>query len=112
MIQITSQMKIFVCITPIDFRHGMDRLKEYCKTKLKEDPYSGALFVSKNKLNCSLKILAYDGEAFWLCQRRLSSGKMTYWPNDRLITPKELQVLIMNGNPTTSKFSDDWKRLI
>jgi transposase len=76
MITLKENQKIFIAVEPVDFRQGIDRLKQYCKSTIKKDPQSGALFIFKNKRNFSIKILVYDGEAIWLCMRRLSKGKI------------------------------------
>jgi transposase len=33
------------------------------------------MFVFSNKRRQALKILVYDGQGFWLCQKRLSQGR-------------------------------------
>jgi transposase len=35
-------------------------------TRLKQDPFSGKLFVFTNRQRTSIKILVYDGQGFWL----------------------------------------------
>ena len=48
MIQITPQMRILMCVDPVDFRKGIDGLAGTCKL-LKLDPFSGCLFVFRNR---------------------------------------------------------------
>ena len=60
MIQITPQMRILVCVEPIDFRKGIDGLCSVCRRVLDADPFCGALFVFRNKTRTALRILAYD----------------------------------------------------
>lgn len=116
MISVKDNQKVFVAVEPVDFRQGIDRLKQYCKSTIKCDPQSGAMFIFKNKRNFSIKILVYDGEAFWLCMRRLSKGKIPWWPargiNHRSITKEELARLIAPQVSTGAVHSDDWKKLI
>ena len=117
MIAIPHQAKIFVCVSSIDFRCGINTLGGICRDKLKEDPMSGAIFVFKNKGRNTLKILAYDGDAFWLHIRRLSRGRIKWWPTNATgassrLEAKELQVLILGGNPVGAEFTEDWKKLI
>ena len=80
MIQITPQMRIMVAIEPTDFRRGIDGLARVCKEVLKQDPFSGWVFVFRNRPATALKALVYDGQGFWLCHKRLSSGKFRWWP--------------------------------
>src|SRR5208337_3098357 len=99
MIQITPQMRILVCIEPIDFRKGVDGLCGVCRRQLEADPFCGALFVFRNKTKTSLRILAYDGQGFWMCHKRLSSGRILQWPQNSRIDAFELQSLIWNFQP-------------
>jgi transposase len=116
MIAIPPDATIFVAVGTIDFRNGITGLGRICREKIKKDPMSGAIFVFRNKKKTTLKILVYDGEAFWLLTRRLSRGKIKWWPTtDQFSCPldvKKLQVLIMNGNPENVEFGNDWKKLI
>ena len=64
MIQITPQMRILVAVEPADFRRGIDGLARPCRQALRSDPFSGAVFVFRNRSGKAIKILAYDlGEA-------------------------------------------------
>lgn len=117
MIQITAHMRIFAALEPIDFRKGIDGLAAACRQLLSEDPFSGALFLFRNKQKCTIKILVYDGQGFWLCTKRLSKGKFFWWPmqiemNKSIqIKAHELQTLLWNGNPQKAAFSDAWRRI-
>ena len=75
-IQITPRMRILVAVDPTDFRRGIDGLARQCRQALQRDPFSGALFVFRNRSAKAIKILAYDGQGFWLCQKRLSHGSV------------------------------------
>ena len=116
MITIPPNAEIYIAIEAIDFRNGINGLGGICRAQLKKNPLNGALFVFRNKRKTCLKILFYDGEAFWLLMRRLSKGKLNWWPtfHGRVKTmhSKELQMLILNGNPDAAEFSEDWKKLI
>ena len=99
MIQITPQMRILVCIEPIDFRKGIDGLCNVCRRQLCADPFCGALFVFRNKRKTALRILAYDGQGFWMCHKRLSRGRIGQWANSVRIDAFELQSLVWNFQP-------------
>ena len=71
MIQITPQMRIMVAIEPCDFRKGIDGLARVCKEVLKQDPFSGWVFVFRNRPATALKALIYDGQGFWLCHKKV-----------------------------------------
>jgi transposase len=68
MIQITPQMRILLAVEPQDFRKGIDGLCRVCREALKADPFSGTMFIFRNKSATSIKSLCYDGQGFWHCQ--------------------------------------------
>ncbi|MEA1053678.1 IS66 family insertion sequence element accessory protein TnpB, partial [Lamprobacter modestohalophilus] len=80
MVQLTPQSRIFVALQPADFRRGIDGLAALCRAQLAEDPFSGAIFVFRNRRATALKLLCYDGQGFWLCHKRLSQGRLSWWP--------------------------------
>lgn len=115
MIQITPHMRIFVALEDIDCRKGIDGLAAACRQRLQQDPFSGALFLFRNRQHNTLKILVYDGQGFWLCTKRLSQGKFHWWPKQPqtsvIIQAHELQTLLWNGNPGGASFSKEWKKI-
>ncbi len=80
MIQVTPQMRILVAIEPVDFRRGIDGLARLARQELESDPFSGRVFVFRNRKGTAVKILVYDGQGFWLCYKRLSTSRFRYWP--------------------------------
>jgi transposase len=116
MIQVTPQMRILMAVEPADFRNGIDGLAKRCRQVLESDPFSGHVFVFRNKSATSIKILVYDGQGFWLCQKRLSTGKFKWWPKadgDRKspLAAHQLQMLIWNGDPNASKVAPMWRKI-
>lgn len=115
MIQVTPHMRILVAIEPVDFRAGIDALVSVCRQRLASDPFDGGLFVFANRRRSAIKILVYDGNGFWLCQKRLSVGKFAHWPDGRTparaLAACELQVLLMGGNPTRTDVPPPWRAL-
>ena len=116
MIQVTPHMRLLVAIDPIDFRAGIDGLVGACRQRLDADPFSGALFVFRNRARTAIKILVYDGQGFWLCQKRLSSGRFAFWPNAvapmQALDACELQVLLMGGDPGKASAAPAWRPLL
>ncbi|RLE45079.1 IS66 family insertion sequence hypothetical protein [Candidatus Woesearchaeota archaeon] len=114
-LQITSHMRILVAIEPQDFRKGIDGLAHICKYKLKTNPFEGTVFVFRNRSKTAIKILVYDGQGFWLCQKRLSSGRFRWWPessDDKIeLRSHELHVLFNGGNPAASGAAKYWRPL-
>ena len=115
MLQITPHMRILVAVEPIDFRAGVDALVGACRKRLEADPFSGALFVFGNRARTAIKVLVYDGQGFWMCHKRLSSGRFTWWPDGeqpgRGLQACELQVLLMGGDPSQAHAAPAWRPL-
>lgn len=116
MIQITPQMRILVAVQPADFRRGIDGLSRLCQEALNSDPFSGAVFVFRNRRSTSVKVLVYDSQGFWLCQKRLSTGRFRWWPSSvdqgaRTLESHELQVLLSAGNPDATQAAPAWRRV-
>ena len=114
MIQITPQMRILVAVEPTDFRRGIDGLGGVCRRGLEEDPFSGCVFVFRNRRATAVKLLIYDGQGFWLAQKRLSKGRFRWWPaGDRTceLQARDLQVVLWNGDPGRAKMGPLWRAL-
>ena len=120
MIQITPQMRIVVAVEPIDFRKGIDGVAHVCKDVLRHDPFGGWVFVFRNRPATALKVLVYDGQCFWLCHKRLSSGRFRWWPTAdttaeqaspgvRTLAAHQLQVLLSAGNPEATQAAPAWR---
>ena len=114
MIQVTPQMRVLVAVDPVDFRKGIDGLARVCKAELSDDPFSGCVFVFRNRRANAIRALVYDGQGFWLCHKRLSRGRFPFWPSSRAAAKRleahELQVLFSAGNPDEAAGLPPWKR--
>lgn len=116
MIQVTPQMRVLVSVEPADFRKGIDGLARVCREALRKDPFSGSVFVFRNRSAKAVKILVYDGQGFWLCQKRLSRGRFRWWPQRRsasttVLEPHQLSVLLSGGDPSATKGAPLWRRV-
>lgn len=114
MLQITPQMRILVAIHAVDFRKGIDGLAALCKESLNDDPFSGTVFVFRNQRSTAIKVLVYDGQGFWLAQKRLSENRFRWWPSATdqtalAVSAHELAVLFSAGNPQRTGAAPDWR---
>ncbi|GIW56908.1 MAG: hypothetical protein KatS3mg082_3312 [Nitrospiraceae bacterium] len=115
MLQITPHMRLLVAVEPADFRKGIDGLVRLCKDVLDEDPLDGAVFVFRNRRATAIKVLMYDGQGFWLCQKRLSAGRFRHWPDGvkdaaaASLAAHQLLVLLAAGNPERTEAPEDWR---
>ena len=73
LIQIAPQFRILVAVEAIDGRKGIDALAQLCREKLDADPFSGCLFLFRTRSGTAIRLLAYDGQGFWLATNQPSS---------------------------------------
>ena len=115
MLQITAKHRIFIAVDPIDFRCGIDGIAAICRRQFQLDPMSGHYFLFRNRRGTSIKVLAYDSQGFWLCQKRLSKGTFKHWPNIDAsmlyLDSSQMQVLLNNGDPAQVKTGEPWRRI-
>jgi transposase len=116
MIQLVPQLRILLACKPVDFRAGIDALAALCKREFHENPYSGCIYVFRNRRGTSLRLLVYDGLGFWMVTRRFSEGRLRWWPStqDTLLHPMQahqLSVLLYNGLPEQAQFAPAWRAL-
>ena len=89
MIQLTPQMRILVGVEAVDFRKGIDGLAQVCREVLTADPFSGWLFVFRNRFR--------------------------WWPTSAtpatMLEAHQLQRLIMAGDPRAADAAPVWRRV-
>src|ERR1700734_2333251 len=114
LIQITPQIRILVAGEPIDARKGIDSLAQLCREKLASDPFSGCLFIFRSRRGTAIKLLAYDGQGFWLATKRLSKGRFRWWPTGdepaQVLRAHQAQLLLAAGNPE-AEAAPEWRRV-
>ena len=107
-------MRVLVAVEPVDGRKGIDSLARLCKQQLATDPFSGCLFIFRTRSGAAIKVLVYDGQGFWLAQKRLSQGRFPWWPEGggptRTLEAHQAQVLLAAGNPEV-RGAPLWRRV-
>jgi transposase len=116
MITLTPQMRILLAVAPVDFRKGIDGLVAVCRQVLHSEPFGGTLFVFRSRSRRALKLLVYDGQGFWLFQKRLSAGRFAWWPRSAeqgtvRLEPHQLHLLLRNGDPDQGAVAPLWRPL-
>jgi transposase len=60
-------------------------------------------------------LLSYDGQGYWLAQKRLSKGKFTWWPESRsaakALEAYEAQLLMVAGDVSRVRAAPMWRRV-
>jgi transposase len=103
LIQIAPQFRILAAIEAVDGRKGIDALAQLCRERLDADPFSGCVFIFRTRRQTAIKLLAYDGQGFWIATKRLSKGRFRWWPSgeerSRMLRAHQAQMLLAAGNP-------------
>jgi transposase len=66
---ISAPEQIWLAISPVDMRRGVDGLSFIVQQALGHAPCAGSAFVFRNRAGNRLKLLLWDGNGVWLCQR-------------------------------------------
>src|SRR5208283_3765888 len=115
MIHITAQMRVLVAIESVDGRKGIDSLVRVCQEKLTEDPISGCVFIFRSRRGTSIRLLSYDGQGYWLAQKRLSKGRFAWWPEShspaKRLEAYEAQLLMVAGDVSRVRAAPMWRRV-
>jgi transposase len=69
-----SDVRIFVCLTPIRMQFSFDTLMGLAQETFNQDPLSGHLFLFFNRKRDRIKILFWDGDGFCIWYKRLEVG--------------------------------------
>jgi transposase len=94
--------RLFLCAQPVDMRKGMDGLASIVLSQLQQNPSGGDIFIFLGKRSTSLKALCWDGDGYWLCNKRLAEG--------RFLIPL---VERSDGRPATIELSEvEWHLLL
>lgn len=72
-------IRVLVATRPVDFRKAMDGLAALVQEYLKDDPFSGAVFVFRARRADRVKLVWWDGTGLCLFAKRLEQGAFR-WP--------------------------------
>ena len=97
MIGLAAGTRIWIVAGVTDMRRGFVGLSGMVQTVLKENPFSGQVFVFRGKRGDLVKLLWWDGDGLCLFAKRLERGKFT-WPQAAngtvSLTPAQLSMLL------------------
>ncbi len=107
MIALNRRTNIFVCKGPADMRASYDSLFAKARDILKQDPFSGHLFLFMNAKRTSCKCLYYDGTGLVIIAKRLERGVFSkinpYYDGDIILTQAEFS-LFFEGADLKKRF--------
>jgi transposase len=76
----SARIRIFVATKPTDMRNSFRGLIGLTKNILQQDPYTGHLFLFRNKGGDFIKVLWWDRDGFAIFAKRLEAGSFTFPP--------------------------------
>lgn len=74
MLSLPSQVSIYACTSPVDFRKQHDGLVAIVRSELGANALDGSLFAFFNRRRDRIKLLLWDRNGFWLFYKRLERG--------------------------------------
>jgi len=93
MLSLPPSVRVFVCTGSTDMRKSFDGLCALVQTVVKQDPFSGHLFVFLNRRRDKVKILYWDRSGFFLLYKRLEEGTFGM-PEREEIGARELMMVL------------------
>lgn len=107
MITFNRRTKVFVCKEATDMRASYDTLYSKASGVLKQDPFSGHLFLFINRSRTSVKCLYYDGTGFVIIAKRMERGLFSrinpYYRGEVVMTAAEF-ALFFEGADLEKRF--------
>ena len=83
MITFSKDCRIYVGIEAIDFRCGLNKLVPLAHRCFEQDPMGRAIFIFRNHRRTDIKLLFFDRNGFFMGHKRLSRGKLQWWPRTK-----------------------------
>ena len=97
MISLAAGTRIWIVAGVTDMRRGVTGLSGMVQTVLKENPFSGQVFIFRGRRGDLLKVLWWDGDGLCLFAKRLERGRFI-WPQAIsgvvALTPAQLSMLL------------------
>ena len=102
MLSFPPSVRIFVCTSPADMRRSFDGLSRMVVEKIREDPFSGHLFVFVNRKKDRVKVLYWDQDGYAIWYKRLEEGTFRFPENEvgKVELERSTLVLLLEGIDT------------
>ena len=79
MIAVPAGTRVWLAAGVTDMRKGMDGLAAFAQTTLVQNPFSGHVFVFRDRRGDLVKLVWFDGDGMCLFAKRLERGRFV-WP--------------------------------
>ena len=92
-----SKVKIFLHPGFTDLRKAVNGLSVIVQETMKQDPFSGSVYLFCNHERKLIKAVYWDKTGFWLCQKRLEKDKYPWPQNEKEameLSTEQLQMLL------------------
>ena len=97
MIPVPASTRVWLAAGVTDMRKGFNGLAALAQDVLKQDPFSGHLFVFRGRRGDLLKVIWFDGQGACLFSKRLEKGRFV-WPSAAsgkvTLSPAQLSMLL------------------
>lgn len=97
MIPVPANTRVWLAAGVTDMRRGFSTLAAQAQSVLKQDPYSGHLFVFRGRRGDLIKVIWWDGQGACLFAKRLERGRFV-WPAAKdgkvSVSPAQLSMLL------------------
>ena len=106
MLSLPSSVKIFLCLEPADMRRSFDGLFMMTEKLIRQDPFTGHLFVFFNKRRDRVKILYWDRDGLAIWYKRLEKGTFRFESDGHggiEIEPGRLLLILEGIDPAGAK---------
>ena len=116
MIQVSPGAIIMVVNESVSFGCRLKGMLALCRDILDVEPMDGGYIVFRNRAGTMLRIVFYDGDGFWLCEKIFSQGSLRHWfvkgeNGMTKISARELAVLLWHGDPAGARFPPYWHKV-
>lgn len=113
MLTLPPSTRVFIATKPTDMRRSFDGLMAQVRDFLGHDPFSGHLFVFRNRPGDRLKILWWDRDGLAIFYKRLEEGTFAMPSSDQSqveMTSADLQLILQGIDPAKVKRSKRYQR--
>ena len=76
MLILGADCPIWLCTQATDMRRSFDGLSAMVRNHMGAGPTAGHWFVFMNRRRTLLKVLAFDGDGYWIWSKRLETGQI------------------------------------